>query len=133
MSNNSMMNKIAFLIFACGILLASCGPNLRETGIPTRGTVLSKRDMGLMKNRKFYVTVGYFTQPDKENPVVEPKKDSPRTIDEIIEGIRVSKFSMGDYMTTEIMVDRSVHDALKEGDYVDLRYEKGNPEHAVIE
>ena len=111
----------------------SCGPSLYEAGIPTQGTVLAKSSIDRLKNRdNYYLTVSYFTQPDKENPQPKPKCDSPANIDQIIENIGNIKVNIGDYMSTQVTVRRSVYDSYNVGDQLPLLYEKGNPEHVVV-
>jgi len=115
------------------VAAVSCGPSLYETGIPTQGTVLAKSSIDRLKNTdNYYLTVSYFTQPDKENPQPKPKYDSPANIDQIIENIGNIKVNIGDYMSTQVTVTRSVYDSYQVGDQLPLLYEKGNPEHVVV-
>lgn len=114
------------------LTLASCGPSLLETGIPTEATVISMRDIGIGKSQKCYITVNFFTQPDKEDPKPEKPKDTNRTIDEIINDLTID-VRMGDYETAEIMIPKSSYSDYYEGQKVNIRYEKGNPTNAVID
>lgn len=120
-------------LIVLSFLIGSCGPSLRETGIPTEGTVLSKRESGRGSKRKFYITVNFFTQPDAENPKPEkPKDTAPKTADEIIEGLTLD-MHMGDYQSAEMVVGIGQYDKYNEGDNVKLRYEKGNPTNVIID
>jgi hypothetical protein len=114
-------------------MLFSCnGVDLSKTGIPTTGTVIGKRDV--FKRRggtTYYVKVNFFTQPDAENPKPKPKQDSPKTVDDIIEGLSID-VKFGDYQTAEISVDGETYVKLSEGGEVPLRYEKGNPTNVII-
>lgn len=120
------------LVAASAALLSSCGPSLHDTGIPTEATVISMRDIGIGKNQKCYITVNFFTQPDKENPKPEKPKDTNRTVDEIINDLTID-VNMGDYETAEIAVPKSSYSDYYEGQVVKIKYEKGNPSNAVIE
>lgn len=114
-------------------LLFSCnGVDLSKTGIPTTGTVIGKRDVYKRRGGiTYYVKVNYFTQPDAENPKAKPKQDSPKSIDDIINGLTID-VKFGDYQTAEISVDGENYVKLSEGDEVPLRYEKGNPTNVII-
>ncbi len=128
------MNRFTaiFLLLICTAVF-SCGPSLRETGIPTEGTVISKRETGRGSKLKYYITVNFFTQPDKENPKPEPPKDTtPKTADEIIESLTLD-MHMGDYQTAEISVTSAEYDKYSEGDEVKIRYDKEDPSTAVLE
>lgn len=124
--------KNLFAVLAFIIAMTSCGPNLSETGIPTEATVISKRDIGTGKNQKCYITVSFFTQPDKENPKEEKPKDTNRTVDEIINDLTID-VNMGDYTTAEIMVSKSSYSDYFEGQTLPVRYEKGNPANVIID
>lgn len=128
------MTKLVSLasIFLFALVLQSCGPSLYETGIPTEGTIISKRDIGLGTSRRCYITVNFFTQPDKEDPKPEKKKDTNPTIDEIIESLSID-VRIGNYETAEIQVTNGAYDDYKEGQRLPIRYEKGNPSNAVID
>lgn len=125
------MKNVILTAFVC-IVLFSCGPSLRETGIPTEGTVISKRETGLGSKLKYYITVNFFTQPDKENPKPAPPKDTNRTVDEIINDLTID-VNMGDYTTAEISVTSVEYDQLNEGDEVKIRYDKNEPTTAVLD
>lgn len=125
------MKRFLLPIFL-SIMIFSCGPSLQDIGIPTEGTVLSKSKSDRLKNDNYYLNVAYFTQPDKENPAPKPKYDSPANIDQIIENIGNISMEIGDYTSGQITVTRSVYDSYKEGDHIQLLYEKGNPEHVVV-
>jgi hypothetical protein len=116
-----------------GTAMFSCnGKDLSKDGIPTSGTVIGKRDVYRKRNgTDYYIKVNFFTQPDAENPKPKPKSDSPKTVDEIIEGLSID-VKFGDYQTAEIEVDGATYAKLSEGDDVPLRYEKGNPTNVNI-
>lgn len=124
---------MAAMIFVPALIITSCnGVDLEKDGIPTSGTVIGKRDVYRKRNgTDYYITVNYFTQPDAENPKPKPKSDSPKTVDEIIEGLTLD-VKFGDYQTAEIQVDGSTYTTLSEGDEVPLRYEKGNPSNVIV-
>lgn len=115
------------------LIITSCnGIDLRKDGIPTTGTVIGKRDVYRKRNgTDYYIKVNFFTQPDAENPKPKPKSDSPKTVDEIIEGLTLD-VKFGDYQTAEIEVDGRTYNKLSEGDEVPLRYEKGNPSNVIV-
>ena len=123
---------IGLLLTAIIIAVTRCGPSLRETGIPTEGTVISKRETGLGTKKKYFITVNFFTQPDKENPQPEKPKDTNRTVDEIINDLTID-VNMGDYQTAEMQVTTGEYGQYNEGDEVKIRYEKDNPQHAVLD
>lgn len=120
------------LLFTLVLSLFSCGPSLRETGIPTEGTVISKRETGRGSKLKYYITVNFFTQPDKENPKADKPKDTNRTVDEIINDLTID-VNMGDYTTAEISVTSVEYDQLDEGDEVKIRYDKNDPSTAILD
>jgi hypothetical protein len=124
---------MAAMIFVLAIINTSCnGVDLAKDGIPTSGTVIGKRDVYRKRNgTDYYITVNFFTQPDAENPKTKPKSDSPKTVDEIIEGLTLD-VKFGDYQTAEIQVDGSTYTKVSEGDEVPLRYEKGNPSNVIV-
>lgn len=128
-----MIKSRFFLLFFVGACTVGCsGPDLQETGIPTRGTVLSKRLHERKRNDLYFITVSYFTQPGKENPEPEKKKDSARTVEEIIDQIGKINLEIGEYYTKEIEVEPDVFQSLNTGDYVDLFYDKNNPNRVVL-
>jgi hypothetical protein len=128
-----MLNARFFLLVLIAVYGFGCsGIDLQKDGIPTRGTILSKRMHDRKRNDLYFITVSYFTQPGKENPQPEPKKDSNRTVEEIIDQIGKINLEIGEYYSTEIEVDASVYESLNEGDFVDLFYEKNNPNHVVL-
>jgi hypothetical protein len=114
-------------------IFPSCnGVDLQKDGIPTSGTVIGKRDVYRKRSgTDYYIKVNFFTQPDAENPKPKPKSDSPKTVDEIIEGLTID-VKFGDYQTAEIQVDGAMYVKLSEGDEVPLRYEKGNPSNVIL-
>ena len=114
-------------------IFPSCnGVDLQKDGIPTSGTVIGKRDVYRKRSgTDYYIKVNFFTQPDAENPKPKPKSDSPKTVDEIIEGLTID-VKFGDYQTAEIQVDGAMYVKLSEGDEVPLRYEKGNPSNVIV-
>ena len=114
-------------------IFPSCnGVDLQKDGIPTSGTVIGKRDVYRKRSgTDYYIKVNFFTQPDAENPKPKPKSDSPKTVDEIIEGLTID-VKLGDYQTAEIQVDGAMYVKLSEGDEVPLRYEKGNPSNVIL-
>lgn len=126
------MKKFTFILIILVTSIASCGPSLRETGIPTEGTVISKRETGRGSKLKYYITVNFFTQPDKENPKPEKPKDTNRTVDEIINDLTID-VNMGDYTTAEISVNSVEYDKYNEGDVVKIRYDKNEPTTAVLD
>lgn len=111
---NALLLSLLVVIAICNY---TCGPSLRETGIPTEGTVISKRETGQGSKLKYYITVNFFTQPDKENPKAEKPKDTNRTVDEIINDLTID-VNMGDYTTAEISVSSAEYDQLNVGDGV---------------
>lgn len=123
---------IGLLLTAIIVATTGCGPSLRETGIPTEGTVISKRSTGMGTKKKYFITVNFFTQPDKENPQPEKPKDTNRTVDEIINDLTID-VNFGDYQTAEMQVTTGEYDKYNEGDEVKIRYEKENPSHAVLD
>jgi hypothetical protein len=125
------MKNLLLVIFSI-ILLTSCGPSLRETGIPTEGTVISKRETGRGSKLKYYITVNFFTQPDKENPKPEKPKDSNRTVDEMINDLTI-EVNMGDYTTSEISVNSAEYDKYNDGDEVKIRYDKNDPSTVILD
>ena len=120
------------LAFLISTTLFSCGPSLYDVGIPANATVTSKSQIDRLKNDNYYMIVSFFTQPNKENPQPKPKYDSPANIDQIIENIGNINMEIGDYTSAQIILSRSVYDAYKLGDKIEVLYEKGNPEHAVV-
>jgi len=129
----SMIKPRFFLLFFVAICAIGCsGINLQEEGIPTRGTVLSKRLHERKRDDLYFITVSYFTQPGKENPQPETKKDSSRTVEEIIDQIGKINLEIGEYYTKEIEVEADVFQSLNPGDNVDLFYDKNNPYRVVL-
>jgi hypothetical protein len=125
--------KTISVFFILAIAVISCGPSLRETGIPTEGTVIGKRKTSTGSKLKYYITVNFFTQPDKENPKPEPPKDTaPKTADEIIEGLTLD-FNMGEYQTAEITVTSVEYDKYMDGDVVKIKYDKNDPAIAILD
>ena len=124
---------IPALIIVLITIFPSCnGVDLQKDGIPTSGTVIGKRDVYRKRSgTDYYIKVNFFTQPDAENPKPKPKSDSPKTVDEIIEGLTID-VKFGDYQTAEIEVDGAMYVKLSEGDEVPLRYEKGNPSNVIF-
>ena len=131
------------MLFSLILFISSCGPSLRETGIPTEGTVIGKRETGRGSKLKYYITVNFFTQPDKENPrpndssvgraKPEPPKDTtPKTVDEIIENLTID-VHIGDYQTAEISVTGAEYDKYNDGDVVKIRYDKNDPSIAILD
>jgi hypothetical protein len=131
-SSHPILIRTVILILT--IIVTSCnGVDLQKDGIPTSGTVIGKRDVYRKKNgTDYFIKVNFFTQPDAENPEPKPKSDSPKTVDEIIEGLTLD-VKFGDYQTAEIEVDGRTYNKLSEGDKVPLRYEKNNPSNVVLE
>ena len=124
---------IPALIIVLITIFPSCnGVDLQKDGIPTSGTVIGKRDVYRKRSgTDYYIKVNFFTQPDAENPKPKPKSDSPKTVDEIIEGLTID-VKFGDYQTAEIQVDGATYVKLSEGNEVPLRYEKGNPSNVIF-
>lgn len=129
----SRLLTVLMLLFCLSALLISCsGVDLEKDGIKTSGTVIAKRDEYRKRGgTTYYVSVNFFTQPDAENPKPKPKSDSPKKVDEIIEGLTLD-VKFGDYQTAEIQIDGATYVKLSEGDEVPLRYEKGNPSNVII-
>lgn len=126
------LSLLVLILAAITIVAPGCGPSLRETGVPTDGTVISKRSTGMGTKKKYFITVNFFTQPDKENPKPEKPKDTNRTVDEIINDLTID-VNFGDYQTAEMQVTSGEFDKYNEGDEVKIRYEKGNPSNAVLD
>jgi hypothetical protein len=125
------MKSILTTFLLCCVVLFSCGPSLRETGIETNATVISKYETGFGTKKKYYLQVNFFTQPDKENPTVEKPKDTNRTVDEIINDLTID-VNMGDYQTANLSVTSGEYGQYNEGDELTIYYERGNPTNAIL-
>ena len=117
------------------LLLISCGhSNLQKEGIPTSGTVLSKKTVSTKHSFRYILEVSYFTQPDKENLSPE-KKDTSKTpppADDLIDDTGKAHVHAGKYTSTEIYVNSAEFERYKEGDPIELVYDKKIPERAEV-
>lgn len=130
-SASPLMQNILLFFAVLITCMTSCGPDLQQTGILTEGRVLSKHTLPIGGKTNYYLTVGYFTQPDRENPQPEKKKDTTRSVDDIINDLGI-KPVIGDYNTTDITVTESDYNQYASESYINLKYDKEHPTTVVI-
>ncbi len=147
MNKTALISLIVFVSLAVIVVSVSIYVQYRRVklfklkGIETTATIqeLTKRrgfqriaSTNQVRRNKYYVSLNYFSQPSKENPVSKEKVIGKDSTGKYRINLGTASGVIGEYFKTEIRVSSSFYNNHKVGEKVDILYLPNNPQEIML-